>query len=135
MQEELEGNASYCLNGLAPGTTYYYCVAPRNCQNEWNCGTFTTFKEETLSIESPLYKMDIFVEGSGSNWVQLSWPPPNIRSPATSPIGYVINLNKPKDYLKAVVYISAPWVGFIKSTSLIVIVTALLTILIKWRMP
>ena len=109
MQATLEVGLDFYLDGLSPGTTYYFCVASDDCQNDWNCGAFSTL-EDVPSRQATLYKMDVFVEGSGTNWIQLSWPPPKVRRPATPPIGYVICLTAREYAMKRIIFLSAPWV-------------------------
>ncbi|KAL5964538.1 Receptor-type tyrosine-protein phosphatase alpha [Taenia solium] len=54
--------------------------------------------------------MDVYVEGFDDDWIQLSWPPPKIRRPATPPIAYVIFARRGKTCWERGVILSAPWI-------------------------
>ncbi|VDM35289.1 unnamed protein product [Hydatigera taeniaeformis] len=108
MQVEVgEGQDGFCFDRLSPGTTYHLCVASNDCLNDWNCGTFTTFQE--TSQNTSLFSMNVYVEGVDSDWIQLSWPPPNVRTPASPPIGYVISVRRYRACWERAVFVSAPW--------------------------
>ncbi|EUB60289.1 Receptor-type tyrosine-protein phosphatase alpha [Echinococcus granulosus] len=108
MQAQLGARqTSFCLDRLSPATTYLLCLASHECQNDWNCEAFTTL--QATSQDTPPYAMDVYVEWTDSKWVQLSWPPPKIRRPATPPIGYVISVRRDENCWEREVLLSAPW--------------------------
>ncbi|KAL5103289.1 Receptor-type tyrosine-protein phosphatase alpha [Taenia crassiceps] len=54
--------------------------------------------------------MDVYVEGVDEDWIQLSWPPPKVRRPATPPIGYIISVRRGETCWEREVILSAPWI-------------------------
>lgn len=108
MQDKVWNRKSFCLDRLTPGSTYQLCVAPEDCQNSWNCKSFTTF--ETNSAHKSLYELTVNIEGRDSDWIQLSWPPPKLRRPATPPFGYIILVRSAENCLEKVIHFQAPWV-------------------------
>ncbi|CDI98041.1 protein tyrosine phosphatase receptor type [Echinococcus multilocularis] len=108
MQAQLGARqTSFCLDRLSPATTYLLCLASHECQNDWNCEAFTTL--QATSQDMPPYAMDVYAEWTDSKWVQLSWPPPKIRRPASPPIGYVISVRRDENCWEREVLLSAPW--------------------------
>ncbi|VDK20126.1 unnamed protein product [Taenia asiatica] len=66
--------------------------------------------------------MDVYVEGFDYDWIQLSWPPPTVRRPATPPIAYVVSVRRGKTCWEREVILSAPWIteresAFIKQSA------------------
>ncbi|VDD79955.1 unnamed protein product [Mesocestoides corti] len=107
MQETVPAyQSSFCLDNLRAGTTYHVCVAPDDCLNEWNCEAWTT---PEVAQQAPLYKLQLNVEWRAANWVQLSWPPPDIRGPATPPIGYIVTAKSSRNCWEKEITLTAPW--------------------------
>ncbi|KAM7533788.1 hypothetical protein Aperf_G00000112595 [Anoplocephala perfoliata] len=109
MQYSVVNRKNFSLDGMTPGSTYQLCMALQDCQNSWNCKTFTTF--ENNSIEASLYELTVNVEGRDSNWIQLSWLPPKIRRPTAPPIGYIILVRTAENCSEKALYFQAPWLS------------------------
>ncbi|KAM7534626.1 hypothetical protein Aperf_G00000112642 [Anoplocephala perfoliata] len=109
MQDKVWSRRKFCLDGLTPGSTYQLCVALEDCQNSWKCKSFTTFEKNYA--KTSLWELPVHVESSDSDWIQLSWPPPKIKRPATPPIGYIILVRTVENCLEKALYFQAPWLA------------------------
>ncbi|KAM7534731.1 hypothetical protein Aperf_G00000112621 [Anoplocephala perfoliata] len=109
MQYSVYDRKNFCLDGLTPGSTYQFCVAPTDCQNSWECKSFTTFEQN--SVKTFLVELSVNVEGRDSNWIQLSWLPPKIKRPATPPVAYIILVRTAENCSEKALYFQAPWLS------------------------
>nr|CDS26582.1 receptor type tyrosine protein phosphatase,protein tyrosine phosphatase receptor type [Hymenolepis microstoma] len=108
MQDALWSSRDFCMERMTPGSTYQLCIAPEDCQNSWNCKTFTTFTDKSWSPW--LYDLKVSIEGKDYNWIQLSWAPPKIKRPMSPPVGYIIRVINQKNCLEQVIHYQAPWI-------------------------
>ncbi len=104
----------FCIGQLAPGTTYTLCAAPSTRLAKWTCEMWTTpLADSQTSVPTATnhFRLALHVEGTTDSWIQISWPPPAIRLPATPPIGYVVGV-KNEACWEQIVLLTAPWVSW-----------------------